>query len=191
MRISLILILWLFVSFETRQEIIVDKDEAQNAFNLLNEIRTNPANYYKEFPFLRSQKITRTKLIWNDTLARVAEAKAYDMAKRNYFDHVDPDGYGLNYFIQKSGYRLDPAWTKNKKDNYFESIAAESEDGEDAISILIIDKGVASLGHRKHLLGIGKWNASFYDIGIGYVTTDSDDSDFSSYVSIVIAKHNW
>ena len=189
MRISLVLLSLLFTSFKATQDIVINKEEAKKAFVLLNDIRTSPSKYYKDFPFLRSDKIINTRLKWNDTLVRVAEAKAYDMAKRNYFNHVNPDGYGLNYYIRKSGYKLDPAWTKNKAANFFESMAAEITDGEDAIKVLITDKGEPTLGHRKHLLGLDEWSASLYDIGIGYAERE-EGSDYSSYVSIVIAKHN-
>ncbi|MEI9807661.1 MAG: hypothetical protein WDO16_07150 [Bacteroidota bacterium] len=112
------------------------------------------------------------------------------MANRDYFGHTDPDGYAINYFIHKSGYILNADWLKNKSDNYFESIIAESPDGETAIKRFIIDEGVPSLGHRKHLLGIGEWNASLVDIGIGFARRDAG-STYQTYVSLVIAKHNW
>jgi len=112
------------------------------------------------------------------------------MATRNYYGHIDPDGYGINYFINKSGYKLIPQWTKKKGDNSFESIAAEVENGENAIRTFIIDEGVPSRGHRNHLLGVGQWNESLVDIGIGFARRDSG-SNYKTYVSVVIAKHNW
>jgi uncharacterized protein YkwD len=180
----------LLTSFKNGDSITIDKQEALKAFALLNDIRTNPTNYYQQFDFLKSLKIKSKKLSWNDTLARVADGKAYDMANRNYYGHVDPDGLGINYFINKNGYTLNPVWLKNKEENYFESILAEVKDGESAIKKFIIDEGVPSLGHRNHLLGVGEWNASLVDIGIGFARRDSG-SNYKTYVSIVIARHNW
>ena len=54
---------------------------------------------------------------------------------------------------------------------------------------LIIDKNVPSLGHRKDLLGLDDWNASLYDIGIGYARP-VENSRFRSYVCVLIAKHD-
>jgi uncharacterized protein YkwD len=138
----------------------------------------------------KNLEIKIRKLIWNNTLASVAEAKAYDMAKRNYFDHIDPGGYGINYYINKAGYKLNAEWTQDKSDNSFESIVAGPEDGQAALKTLIMDNGVTSFGHRDHLLGIGDWNASLTDIGIGFARRDTG-SDYTTYVSIIIAKHNW
>jgi len=180
----------LLISFKISDNIIIDKVQAQNAFTCLNDIRTNPAKYYKDFDFLRTLKMRNTKLVWNDTLAKVAEAKAFDMAQRNYFGHVDPDGYGINYFINKSGYKLDPLWISEKELNYFESIAAGSVNGEDAVKTLIMDMNKPPFGHRNHLLGIDSWNASLNDIGIGYARSDSG-SIYDTYVTLIIAKHNW
>lgn len=165
----------------------LDKAEAQKAFTLLNKIRTSPATFTSEMPFL-AEMGPKPMLKWNDTLAKVAEAKALDMATRNYVDHVDPDGYGLNYFINKAGYKLKPKWLTTKDLNFFESISAGAPNGEAAIRKLIVDNGVPTLGHRKHLLGLDAWAASLYDIGIGYARPVAK-AEYKSYVCVVIAKH--
>ena len=132
--------------------------------------------------------MTNKKLVWNETLAKAAEAKAMDMAKRNYFSHVSPEGYGMNYFISKEGYSLNPEWLEHHSDNFFESIQAGAPDGEAAIKDLILDEGVPELGHRKHLLGMGEWNCTLVDVGIGTVVTAAG-SEFRTYTSVIIAKH--
>jgi uncharacterized protein YkwD len=179
----------LLLSFFYNNNPFVVKEEAQQAYEYLNTIRSNPENYYKTLHLNGSLSITRTHLRWNDTLAKVAEAKAMDMARRNYFGHVNPDGLGINYFIQQSGYSLNPAWTKNKNENYFESLSAGSATGKEAIETLIMDEGDPSYGHRDHLLGIGSWDASLADIGIGFVKCDA--GKYQSYACVIIAKHNW
>ena len=167
----------------------IDKEEAQKAFLLLNRIRSNPGSFTDEMPFLA--EIGKKPLLkWNDTLAKVAEAKALDMATRKYVAHVDPDGYGLNYKINEAGYKLNAKWLASKEMNYFESISAGASSGEQAIRNLVIDKDVPTLGHRKHLLGLDQWTADMYDIGIGYAHPDQSQP-YKSYVCVIIAKHNW
>ncbi|MBX2906924.1 MAG: CAP domain-containing protein [Taibaiella sp.] len=173
-----------------QQKITIVREESQKAYKLLNEIRQNPERYYGELKFGRGDEITRTPLAWNDTLARIAEAKAKDMATRNYFNHIDPDGYGMNFLIKKGGYKLNPDWVKNKRDNTFESLGMGLEGGEAAIKTLIIDEGVPDQGHRKHLLGIGEWYSSLKDIGIGYVLKENGD-EWETYICVLIAKHDW
>lgn len=182
-------VVMLLLSFLYNNNPFIVKEEAQQAFQLLNAIRNNPAKYYKELQLNAKLPITKTSLRWNDTLAKVAEAKAMDMAKRNYFDHVNPDGYGINYFINQSGYTLNADWLKDKKENFFESLGSGHDSGVEAVKSLIIDAEDPSKGHRDHLLGIGKWDASLYDVGIGFVK--SDGSKYQSYICIIIAKHNW
>lgn len=171
-----------------REKAVIDKRQEYFAYLLLNDIRTSPGKYFKELMFLKDLKIQNTRVKWNDTLFKVAEAKALDMANRDYFSHVDPDGFGMNYYINKSGYTLNKDWLTSKDENNFESIAMGIIDGEDAIRTLIIDSGVPSLGHRMHLLGVGEWNSSLVDIGIGYATIERRNTDYT-YVSVVIAKH--
>ncbi|MCU7549831.1 hypothetical protein OCK74_11935 [Chitinophagaceae bacterium LB-8] len=108
----------------------VDKGEARAAFVLLNKIRINPKAYRNTFQQFDDVQ-PKHQLKWNDTLARVA--KALDMATRNYFAHVDPDGYGINHYIHKAGYALQPTWLKNPQYNYFESCNAGGLTGEDSI----------------------------------------------------------
>jgi uncharacterized protein YkwD len=167
----------------------IDKAEGEKAFILLNKIRKNPQSFADAMPFLKEIK-AMPLLKWNDTLAKVAEAKALDMATRQYFGHVDPEGYGMNYFINKAGYKLDARWLSSKEMNYFESLSAGASSGEAAIQNLLIDANTPSLGHRKHLLGIGNWNSSLMDIGIGYARPVAS-SPYMSYVCVLIVKHNW
>jgi uncharacterized protein YkwD len=182
-------VIMLLLSFLYNNNPFVVKEEAQQAFQLINAIRSNPEKYYKELHLNSKLRITKTPLRWNDTLAKVAEAKALDMAKRNYFAHVNPDGYGINYLINQSGYKLNADWLKDKKENFFESIGSGYDSGQEAVKALIIDADDPSMGHRDHLLGIKDWDASLVDIGIGFVKCDG--GKYQSYTCIIIAKHNW
>ncbi|RYD97397.1 MAG: CAP domain-containing protein [Sphingobacteriales bacterium] len=178
-------------SFQSGKQAMLNKAEAQRAFQYLNEIRTNPAKFRHKFSFLAQHKIRKTELVWNERLAKVAETKASDMANRNYFSHVDPEGYGINYYIHKGGYKLSKDWLRNKSSNNFESLAYGLQEGETTINTLLTDKGVPGLGHRKHLLGIGDWNSSLTDIGIGFARIDRNAGYPETYVCIIIAKHDW
>lgn len=188
--VAIICTLCLLTSFQNNSDIIIDKAEAKKAFELLKEIRRNPGNYSRELNFPKNTKPSAVQLKWNDKLAKVAEAKALDMANRNYFGHVDPDGFGINYFINKSGYALNAAWIKEKNTNYFESLAVNTPGGEESIKYLVIDARTPSLGHRKHLLGLDEWNASLTDIGIGFARRETG-SKYKTYTCIIIAKHDW
>ena len=120
-RFSFLFILMVTTSFQDNK-VTMDYTEAQKAYELLNEIRMNPEKYHEALKYPKHLRVTRTRLVWNDTLAHVAEAKAYDMATHNYFDHVDRKGFGINYYIEKAGYRMDDMWTKNPKNNFLNAM---------------------------------------------------------------------
>jgi len=166
-------------------KITLNEAEAKKAFDYLNLVRQNPSKFSKEIGVDLSTVKSKPKLIWNDTLAKVAQKKAMDMAKRKYFNHVDPDGNGINILIYKAGYQVNPDWIKDKKSNYFESIGAGIGSGEQTIRELIEDKGIPSFSHRKHLLGMEGMREYSFDCGIGIV--DSDQSPYNSYCCIIIA----
>lgn len=190
MKTLFILFLSLWVGTNPEREPVLNKEEAQKAFALLQQIRANPNQYAQALRYPMNLKVSKIVLKWNDTLARAAEDKALDMARRNYFSHTDKEGYGMNYRIYEAGYKLNPDWIKNKKANNFESIAYNSNGGEDAIRNLIIDADSPDKGHRQHLLGLGDWYGSMTDIGIGYAEVKSGYGT-ESYMCVLIAKHNW
>lgn len=181
-------VLILLLSFFYNTNPFIVKEEARQAFEYLNTVRLHPEDYSDSLQLQPGLRINRSPLRWNDTLAKVAEAKALDMARRHYQGAVDPNGYGINYHIKQSGYQLNEAWTVNPKDNYFESLQVGSLNGAEAIQTLIIDKDFPNFTHRNHLLGIGQWNSSLADIGIGFVKCDV--GKHPSYTCIIIAKHN-
>ena len=185
-----ILLFLLTVSFTSFQTPQVDKEEARSAFELINRIRMSPKDFSRQLKVNINSVKPRAALIWNDTLAKVAEEKAMDMATKNYFAHVDKSGYGINYYINKAGYRLNPEWVKRKRDNNFESLDAGAETGEKAVVDLVVDLNTAGHAHRNHLLGIDPWNASLTDIGIGFVN-GGERSQFKVYMCVIIAKHDW
>lgn len=183
----------LFVSFyhcATAQKISIHKREAQQAYRLLNDIRKNPEKYARELQLSNLKKVSRKPLRWNNTLAKVAGQRALDMAKRNYFDHVSPDGYGANYYIHKGGYTLTADWLKDRRSNYFESIGANHPSAVAGIKSLVRGSRQNNFAHRVHLLGMDDWNGSLYDVGIGFAT-GGRKSTYKTYLVVLIAKHNW
>jgi uncharacterized protein YkwD len=70
--------------------------------------RINVADLEKQLHKLingERQKQGLGPLQWDDALARIAEKHSRDMAKRNYFDHVSPEGHDFLYRYGQEGYR--------------------------------------------------------------------------------------
>lgn len=176
----------LLLSFLYNNNPFIIKDEAHQAFELINDIRRHPDKYPKKLQLNNQQHIGQP-LRWNDTLARAAEAKAMDMAKRNYFSYLTPEGYAINHFFPHN----DSTHKAIRKDDldYIEFIEAGSESGAEAVKALIADTDDTFKAKRNHLQDfIGTAETSLYDIGIGFVKSDGSNS--KSYTCIIIAKHN-
>ncbi len=187
LKISLLIGSMFFLFLSGKSKNITEKNEAKNAFEYLNKVRGNPKVYGKQLGINLRKVKPQPALIWNDTLARVAEEKANDMALKEYFSHTNKKGQGINILIHKAGYSLPKYYLKKKKDNFFESIAMGSENGVDVINDLIIDKGINPPLHRQHLLGMTDFWEDCVDIGIGFVKTNNPARP--TYVCIIIAKH--
>lgn len=166
--------------------------EMAEALRYLNAVRANPGAYSSDAGADLSDIEPRPALIWNEQLAAAAKRKAQDMANRDYFDHVDPDGLGMNHHINKAGYTLIDSFLKEPSSNFFESLSAGTDTPRSAIINLISDGNEpihANAGHRLHLLGMKDFWKNCQDIGIGWVTSPS--SRYRTYCVVLIAKHSW
>ncbi len=113
-------------------------------------------------------------------LSQVARARATDMARRDYFGHVNPDGYGPNYLVRKAGYQLPPLYSTSADANNVESIAA----GRDSASATWSD-WMGSSGHKRHLLGESSFYAEQTSVGVGYAY--AADSQYRGYWVVISA----
>lgn len=165
------------------------KQEQLKIFKRLNKIRANKNKYQLNYKIEPQLIINKKQLVYNYNLEKAAEAKALDMANRDYFDHINPDGFAMNFFINQAGYTLPKHYLTNINLNYFESIGAGAANGEAMLKLLIIDEGVPTYAHRNHLLGVGAFNKTLVNIGIGFVKTNNLNNKFITYCCVLIAKH--
>ena len=123
----------------------------------------------------------RASLTCNDTLAQVAQARAEDMAQRNYFSHTTPEGYGPNYFVRQAGYVLPSYYGTANDANNVESIAAGRETASQTWT-----QWMGSSGHKTHLLGLDAFFAEQIEYGIGYAY--NPNSTYRHYWVVITAK---
>ncbi|MGH3715285.1 MAG: CAP domain-containing protein, partial [Micromonosporaceae bacterium] len=90
-------------------------------------------------------------------LHQAALAHARDMARRNFFDHTNPDGEDAGDRIDRTGY----AWR-----GWGENIAAGQQSAED-----VMRSWMNSQGHRDNIL-----NCGYAEIGVAMVTDDDGRS---------------
>ncbi|MCB0111989.1 MAG: hypothetical protein KDE53_38965 [Caldilineaceae bacterium] len=105
----------------------------------------------------------RVRLVCNATLAAVARARAADMGRRAYFDHVNPDGQGPNYLVRSAGYQLPSEYSTEVNGNNIESIGAGAGDADG-----MWNAWMASNKHVTHILGKTSFFAEQIDYGIGF-----------------------
>jgi hypothetical protein len=130
----------------------------------------------------------RPPLAMNEDLVGSSGFKAEEMAAANYFAHQSqvgaPNGLWPNELVRNVfGYPL-PAQVPAPGGGFFlfsddfnsvESIACGYGPGTQnltlaihALTLLIVDAGVPSLGHRTHLLATNEFNSIFTEAGAGY-----------------------
>jgi len=116
----------------------------------------------------------RIEMIHSPLLNAVARAKALDLAKRNYFNHVDPDGFGPNRVAQLVGHSLPEFYGSERGTNYIESLGGGATSAAQQFSAWL-----GSAGHRTHVLGTDAFYAEQTHYGVGYV--DVAGSQYSRY----------
>jgi hypothetical protein len=113
---------------------------AQNVFQSVNSARAKEGSH---------------QLIWNDSLAQAAQAKANDMIARNYWSHVTPDGKQPWSFIDATGY------------NY--KLAGENLARNFSNTPNLVEAWLASPTHRANLL-----HNAYQETGIAAVKGNMD-----------------
>jgi len=103
----------------------------------------------------------------------VARAKARDMARRNYFGHVDPDGYGPNRVLALTGYRLPDYYLAV---NNIESLTAGTNYNTPSQAF---QAWLQSPPHRRQLLASNNYFKAQTRYGVGYAYNAS--SKFKHY----------
>lgn len=116
----------------------------------------------------------------NPILARVARARAADMAARAYFGHTDPDGHGPNFMVSAAGFEL-PGWYDHRNEaNNLESIG-----GGYVAPDKVWAAWMSSPNHRVHILGTNSFYADQHEVGVGYV--NDPNSPFGTYWVVITA----
>jgi uncharacterized protein YkwD len=122
----------------------------------------------------------RDALNCNPILAQVARARAEDMARRAYFDHVNPDGFGPNYLVRLAGFPLLSWYDQRPEANNIESIAAGYETAAQAFA-----GWIESPQHRLHVLGQEAFYAGQEMYGVGHFYLEG--SPYGSYWVVLSA----
>lgn len=105
----------------------------------------------------------RSQLILDPIIENLARARAKDMADRDYFAHVNPDGNAANYLLRQAGYVL-PSWWSTERDlNFVESIAAGYADAASTWNAWM-----NSPEHKEHLLALKDFFKSETHYGVGF-----------------------
>lgn len=104
----------------------------------------------------------------NDKLTSAAQTKANDMAKRNYWSHVTPDGQQPWFFIQNAGYSYQKAG---------ENLAYGFDTSSDTVTGWMNSKS-----HRENLL-----DSAYSEVGFGYANVANFNK--SGPETIVVAMY--
>jgi uncharacterized protein YkwD len=141
---------------------IAPTDVEQVFLERLNDARANPAAYGAAIGLDLSGVAPSQPLAFDPLLIQAALGHSQDMDLRNYFGHNTPEGIDPGARISATGF----AWT-----SWGESIAAGATftTPDQALKALIIDSGVADLGHRRQLLAIDPMFKTQEQVGIGIV----------------------
>jgi hypothetical protein len=132
----------------------------------LNDARANPAAYGASIGLDLSGEAPAPPLAFNTQLIQAARLHSLDMFNRHYFDHATPDGLGPLQRIKAAGFP--PVTSAESISEGFPGVAS-------ALQTLIIDAGIPTLGHRRHLLALDAYFRKQNQVGIGIFATGPDD----------------
>jgi len=105
-------------------------------------------------------------LAWDDSLSGIARGHSRDMAKKNYFSHVSPEGRDFTYRYEKAGYACGVAVGQTIyqgaenifQNNLYDSVTTINGreyydwNSEDKIAETTVAGWMKSPGHQKNIL---------------------------------------
>jgi hypothetical protein len=172
----------------------------QQFLERLNDACANPAAYGASIGLDLSGVRPSQPLAFNTQLIAAARGHSQDMAVRGYFAHNTPEGITPEQRMRAAGFKgvsfaesIDfaemPTFTFT-----FPSIPGvvfpptppatrQMWTPENALEDLIVDFGVPSLGHRKHLLAIDPGFRNHAQVGIGYAFQDLRSPNGASFTA--------
>ena len=142
---------------------------------LIDEIGT------METLFKNDAEQRRAAMNCSPILMQVAQERAEDMAKNNYFSHINSDGEGPNYLAVEAGYQFPSFYSTTRSANQIESIYAGSPNASSVWA-----RWMTSASHRSHLLGLMTMFAEQDEYGIGYAY--NPNSEYKHYWVVLTGK---
>ena len=138
----------------------------------LNEQENALADLLRSDPHQR-----RSTISCNAILSWVARAMAEDMAARDYFDTVNPNGLGPNYLVREAGYVLPDYYSKQVDANHIASIGA---------GLGTAEQMWLTQAESEHLRGATQFYVDQTEFGVGYAY--NPNSKFKHYWVTLIAQ---
>ena len=127
----------------------------------LNDARFDPAAYGDALGIDLSNVAPAQPMAMNPLLVEAARLHSLDMLDRGYFNHYTPEGLGPSQRIAATGFRVTRSDESilSMEDLNTSGVPGDPnlsfQESASALSSLITDQGVATLGHRVMLLDIG------------------------------------
>ena len=147
--------------------------QEQHGVYVLNRARHDPTKYGQQIGVDLSALTPRPPLAVNMNLTGSARFHAREMVDNDYFAHTsEVTGDGPDTMIVQNGYDLYGAGlgadygTRNSTESIAFGVNSIPQ-FSDALSLLIIDKGVPGLGHRVHLMATSGGYAQHREVGFG------------------------
>ncbi len=119
----------------------------------------------------------RPPVAFNADLNVSARAHNDDMAAHDYFSHTGSDGSTPGDRIQAAGY-VAPSYGENIADGF--------PTAEATFDALMIDHGIADLGHRRNFLEFDRTGNFFREIGIASVNGGDTTQDFGYRAGVTL-----
>ena len=132
--------------------------------NVSAEVQALSKEEFDAFSLIaQSPQQRRPAMHLNPLLCKIARLRAADMAQRNYFSHVTPEGTGPNQNLVNQGYAL-PGYALGAT-NSVESVFMGN--GQFGTPKFTVDSWLKSPVHRPDVFGQTAFTASKSEIGIG------------------------
>ena len=125
---------------------------------------------------LERTKFGKSPYVYDSKLSDIARNDAVDMATRNFFDHINPDGENPTDRAKRQGYNVEKDYSTYYRIGVGENIAMVQhiQGTPDDIAQFIVNAWMNSPDHRENILDLN--GADYTNLGVGVAYDPANDT---------------
>ncbi|HVP94127.1 MAG TPA: CAP domain-containing protein [Methanoregulaceae archaeon] len=154
---------------------VPSQPDAQNTREYVSDTTRTVEQRIFYYTNIERAKAGKSSFVYDSKLSDIARDDAVDMATRNFFDHINPDGEGPTERAKRHGYDVEKDYHTYYRIGVGENIAMVQhiQGTPDEVAQFIVNAWMNSPDHRENILDLN--GADYTNLGVGVAYDSVND----------------